>query len=45
MEKPLLIQQYFISYPIAIIVLSVSVASLLGMRLVQRWIPIIATLA
>jgi len=44
MEKPLLIQQYLISYPIAMIVLSVSVASLLGMRLVQRWIPIIATL-
>lgn len=44
MEKPLLIQQYLISYPIAMIVLSVSVASLLRMRLVQRWIPIIATL-
>ena len=44
MEKPLLIQQYLISYPIAMIVLSVSVASLLDMRLVQRWIPIIATL-
>ena len=44
MEKPLLIQQYLIFYPIAMIVLSVSVASLLGMRLVQRWIPIIATL-
>jgi hypothetical protein len=44
MEKPLLIQQYLIYYPIAMIVLSVSVGSLLGMRLVQRWIPIIATL-
>lgn len=44
MEKPLLIHQYLISYPIAMIVLSVSVASLLRMRLVQRWIPIIATL-
>src|SRR5919202_5483058 len=44
MEKPLLIQQYLISYPIAMIVLSVSVASLLGSRLVKRWISIIATL-
>jgi hypothetical protein len=44
MEKPLLIQQYLISYPIAMIVMSVSVASLFGIRLVQRWIPIIATL-
>ena len=48
MGKPLLIQliphYLMIYYPIAMIVLSVSVASLLGMRLVQRWIPIIATL-
>lgn len=44
MEKPLLIQQYLIYYPIATIVLSVSVASCLRRGLVQRWIPIIATL-
>lgn len=44
MEKPLLIQQYLIYYPIATIVLSVSVASLLRNGRVQRWIPIIATL-
>ena len=47
MEKPLLIQviqRFLIYYPIAMIVLSVSVSSLWGMRLVQRWIPIIAKL-